>query len=135
MDTNYGRGLARTIKNAQEQLELAQIRKDNLDPYKNSLEKKKKKLEAHVAEHEQRSQEHRRHNPTLPNRQLPVEQWQIDQLTSPRRARMENTASTKTTSISTRRPVIMSEAAPAMKQVHTYFLEDRYLPTERARNQ
>lgn len=40
--------------------------------------------------------------------------------TSPRRARMEDGVSTKTNSVFTLQPVIMSEAAPAMKWANTY---------------
>lgn len=51
---------------------------------------------------------------------LQQKQRQNEQHTSPRRARMEDTTSIKTNSVFTLQPVIMSEAAPAMKWAHTY---------------
>lgn len=51
---------------------------------------------------------------------LQQKQKQNEQLTSPRRARMEDAVSTKTSSVFTLQPVIMSEAAPAMKWANTY---------------
>ncbi|MCJ1463307.1 hypothetical protein MMC07_001913 [Pseudocyphellaria aurata] len=51
---------------------------------------------------------------------LQQKQRQNEQLSSPRRARMEDAASTKTNSVFTLQPVIMSEAAPAMKWANTY---------------
>lgn len=51
---------------------------------------------------------------------LQQKQRQNEQLPCPRRARMEDAASTKTNSVFTLQPVIMSEAAPAMKWANTY---------------
>lgn len=51
---------------------------------------------------------------------LQQKQRQNEQLSSPRRARMEDATSTKTNSVFTLQPVIMSEAAPAMKWANTY---------------
>ena len=49
-----------------------------------------------------------------------LQQKQKETAASPRRARMEDTASTKTNSVFTLQPVIMSEAGPAMKWANTY---------------
>lgn len=51
---------------------------------------------------------------------LQQKQRQNEQLTSPRRARVEDATSVKTNSVFTLQPVIMSEAAPAMKWANTY---------------
>ena len=49
-----------------------------------------------------------------------LQRKQKESTTSPRRGRMEDANSTKTNSVFTLQPVIMSEAAPAMKWANTY---------------